>query len=194
MRRAVHVYFPFCGLPGLLLHIHICSPDLRDLQGCLLIHKPKLSRYRPIFWNGDFLLSIAWTLQFDCNVQFDVFLDTHLMSVFPTHLRRSLGFFLRTEKPEAKMLCKCLLYVFHTILSRPFLEGDRCFHIFYIFGMVTISYSYSTVFPLMLQFFPEWVPFLQHTSKIIVLLSQRMGWKHFGAACSGFLKMPSSDL
>lgn len=76
---------------------HICSPDFRDLQDCLLIHGvPKLSRDRHILEYFFFFLfsPIVWTLQSDCNVQFNMMLDTHLISWFLAHFRMSWGFFL----------------------------------------------------------------------------------------------------
>lgn len=128
VRRAVHFFFfTFAACLAFSYVFHICSPDLRDLQDCLLIHRVlKLSRYGPLFWNGE-IFSIVWTLQFDCKVQFDMFLDTHLMSVFLAHFRRLWGFFQWDQTAWGKTvmnICKYLPYVFHMILSRPFLKRD----------------------------------------------------------------------
>lgn len=124
--------FPFVACLAFSYMYHVFSPDLRDHQGCLLIHRvPKLSRYRPVFWNGQFLFSIVWTLQFDCNVQFNVFLDTHLMSVFLAHFRRSWDFFLWDQTAWGKPvmnICKCLPHVLHVILSRHFLKSNMRIH------------------------------------------------------------------
>lgn len=57
--------FPFVACLIFSSMYHICSPNLRDLQACFLIHRvPQFSRYRLIFWNGEFLFSVVWTLQF----------------------------------------------------------------------------------------------------------------------------------
>lgn len=157
MRSAVHFIFPFVACLPFSYMYHICSPHFRDHQGSLLMHRNGL-----VFWNGDFLIfSIVWTLQFDCNLQFNVTLDTHcslsgtiykeleVLTSGPNSLRET-----------AMKICKRLCFIWFSperFLKKTWnhiVQWFQCFQGFFynISAKVTIFYSCSLVFPLMLQF------------------------------------------
>lgn len=163
MRSVVDFYFPLHGSPGVFLYVsHPFTKSQRssdlfaDTQGAQAFQV----RACILEWRISFFSSLDITV---CNVQFDELLDIHHMSVFLAHFRKSLAFVLSIEEPEKKMLWifvnVCLMcYVWFSpdlFLKRNMKIYCPMVSIFsHISSRVTSSYSYSPIFPLVLQFLP----------------------------------------